>query len=241
MLQVCGTIARPQPFKSELLRIEVIEVIDRHLAGEAAAHYRDLRKHGRTVRTTIDLLLATFCIREQHALLHRDRDFDVFERHLGLQVVQTWPPAKLLPGASDSGKMTMLFAALLGLALQSSDFAGTWVADIQGTVFVRLELRDTNGSFDGTLATGNIKVGANGAVIDATMAPAMPTKLTKVRTAGGELRIERPEGSVMEDFGVRLVGADRAELTFYPPDEVLEQLKAEGIPLPQPIPLRRVR
>jgi predicted nucleic acid-binding protein len=30
---------------------------------------------------------APFCIEEGHELLHRDRDFDYFERHLGLRVV----------------------------------------------------------------------------------------------------------------------------------------------------------
>ena len=73
--------------QAELLRFEVLEIIDRHLAAEAATHYRDLRKRGHTVRTTIDSLIATYCIRDDHQLLHRDRDFDVFERYLGLQVV----------------------------------------------------------------------------------------------------------------------------------------------------------
>lgn len=133
--------------------------------------------------------------------------------------------------------MVSLLGALLGFVLQTSSFTGTWVAEHQGIVYVRLELRDDGG----TLATGNIKVGADGRVIDATTAPAMPTKLSNARTAGDELRIERPEGSDMEEFGVRIVGTDRAELTFYPPEDVLEELKAEGIPLPKPIPLRRLR
>jgi hypothetical protein len=133
--------------------------------------------------------------------------------------------------------MVSLLAALLGFVIQTSSFTGNWIAEHQGIVYVRLELRDGGG----TLATGDIKVGADGRVVDATTAPAMPTKLSKVRTAGDELRIERPEGNDMEDFGLRILGADRAELTFYPPEDVLEELKAQGIPLPKPIPLRRVR
>jgi len=50
-------------------------------------HYRALRKMGITVRKTIDCLIATYCIAENHSLLHRDADFDAFEEHLGLQVV----------------------------------------------------------------------------------------------------------------------------------------------------------
>jgi predicted nucleic acid-binding protein len=39
------------------------------------------------VRKMIDCFLATFCLRNRHMLLHRDRDFDPFETELGLQVV----------------------------------------------------------------------------------------------------------------------------------------------------------
>lgn len=57
------------------------------LASESAAHYRSLRRRGITIRSTIDCLIATFCIREGHQLLHNDRDFDPFEKHLGLKVI----------------------------------------------------------------------------------------------------------------------------------------------------------
>jgi predicted nucleic acid-binding protein len=43
---------------------------------------------GRTVRKTMDCLIATFWLREGHALLHSDRDFGAFERRLGRQVVR---------------------------------------------------------------------------------------------------------------------------------------------------------
>jgi predicted nucleic acid-binding protein len=50
-----------------------------------------LRSIGVTVRTTVDTIItiiATFCIVHDHRLLHRDRDFDPFERHLGLPVIR---------------------------------------------------------------------------------------------------------------------------------------------------------
>jgi predicted nucleic acid-binding protein len=53
----------------------------------SAQNYRFLRSHGHTVRKTIDCLIATFCLTEQHSLLHRDRDFDPFEKYLGLHVL----------------------------------------------------------------------------------------------------------------------------------------------------------
>jgi predicted nucleic acid-binding protein len=55
------------------------------LARSAAAHYRDLRAQGVTVRSSIDVLIAAFCIERDYALLHRDRDFRVFETSRGLR------------------------------------------------------------------------------------------------------------------------------------------------------------
>jgi predicted nucleic acid-binding protein len=57
------------------------------LALAAAENYRYLRSQGITVRKTIDSLIATFCLETGHELLHRDRDFDAFETHLGLRVI----------------------------------------------------------------------------------------------------------------------------------------------------------
>jgi predicted nucleic acid-binding protein len=71
----------------QLLKLEVWESGGVDVAREAARNYRMLRSRGHTVRKTIDCLIATFCIREQHSLLHRDRDFDPFERFLDLSVI----------------------------------------------------------------------------------------------------------------------------------------------------------
>ena len=70
-----------------LLKLEVFEATSADLAVDAARNYRTLRGRGKTVRKTIDVLIATFCLREGHSLLHRDRDFDPFEDLLGLLVV----------------------------------------------------------------------------------------------------------------------------------------------------------
>ena len=71
----------------QLLQLHVFETGGAQLARAAAKNYRALRKRGRTVRKTIDCLIATFCLREGHALLHRDRDFGAFEEILGLEVI----------------------------------------------------------------------------------------------------------------------------------------------------------
>ncbi len=41
-----------------------------------------------TVRKTIDVMIATFCIVNRHRLLHTDRDFDPIEKHLNLKVLR---------------------------------------------------------------------------------------------------------------------------------------------------------
>jgi len=68
----------------------VLEIGSQDLAIASARNYRTLRGLGITIRNTIDCLVATFCIENGHELLHRDQDFDWFERHLGLQVLK--PP-----------------------------------------------------------------------------------------------------------------------------------------------------
>lgn len=56
------------------------------LALQTAQNYRYLRTKGVTVRKTIDMMIATFCIENQHELLHADRDFEVIEQYLSLSV-----------------------------------------------------------------------------------------------------------------------------------------------------------
>jgi predicted nucleic acid-binding protein len=46
------------------------------VAIQSAQNYRRLRQAGVTVRKTIDVIIATFCITESLTLLHDDRDFD---------------------------------------------------------------------------------------------------------------------------------------------------------------------
>jgi predicted nucleic acid-binding protein len=54
----------------------------------AADRYRQLRRAGYTVRSSVDALLASWCIDHDHILLHRDRDFAPYVERFGLRV---WP------------------------------------------------------------------------------------------------------------------------------------------------------
>jgi predicted nucleic acid-binding protein len=71
----------------ELRVFKIERMLDDGIAVKAAANYRALRDRGITVRKTIDLIIATFCVERGHSLLHDDRDFDPVAAHLGLRVV----------------------------------------------------------------------------------------------------------------------------------------------------------
>ena len=70
-----------------LTSLTLIELGGQDLAIQAAKYFRELRRLGVTVRKTIDLIIATRCIRDDYELLHNDRDFEPFVRHLGLRSV----------------------------------------------------------------------------------------------------------------------------------------------------------
>jgi predicted nucleic acid-binding protein len=70
-----------------LTSLTVVELGGDEIAIQAAMNFRKLCKLGVTVRKTIDTVIATRCIESGFDLLHDDRDFDPFARHLGLRVV----------------------------------------------------------------------------------------------------------------------------------------------------------
>ena len=87
VLQGVRNEAAAKDIEGQLLKLKVFETGSVALARDAARNYRVLRGRGHTVRKTIDCLVATFCLREHHSLLHRDRDFDPFEELLDLLVI----------------------------------------------------------------------------------------------------------------------------------------------------------
>ena len=62
-------------------------MVGRDIALASAQNYRALRARGVTVRKTIDMLIATYCMVNGHALLHSDRDFEPIQRYLGLETL----------------------------------------------------------------------------------------------------------------------------------------------------------
>lgn len=72
--------------ESTLTAFTLEPMLSAQLALDAARNYRSLRALGLTPRKTIDVIVATFCIKHGYRLLHQDRDFDPMAAHLGLKV-----------------------------------------------------------------------------------------------------------------------------------------------------------
>jgi predicted nucleic acid-binding protein len=87
VLRGVGSEAEALRVAAILAEFDFVVLGDRDIAIKAAGNYRALRERGITMRTTVDLIIGTFCIERGHALLHSDRDFEPMERFLGLQTV----------------------------------------------------------------------------------------------------------------------------------------------------------
>jgi hypothetical protein len=77
-----------QRVRDQLLTFDLFPTGGAENAIAVAANYCTLRQRGYTIRKTVDCWIATFCLLTGNQLLHRDRDFDPFEKVLGLQVVK---------------------------------------------------------------------------------------------------------------------------------------------------------
>ncbi|MBI2910128.1 MAG: PIN domain nuclease [Chloroflexi bacterium] len=54
----------------------------------AAQVYRNCRKKGKTLRRTVDCIIAAICMEKDLVLLHKDSDFDIIEVCAGLKVLK---------------------------------------------------------------------------------------------------------------------------------------------------------
>jgi len=75
-----------QAAKKIMDSLEYHDFLGKEMAIQSAQNFRKLRKHGVTIRKTIDVIIATFCIENGFSLIHNDRDYDAMEKVLGLKV-----------------------------------------------------------------------------------------------------------------------------------------------------------
>lgn len=87
VLQGARSNLHAQELAADLGRFEFEPMLSRHIAVRSASNFRYLRSKGVTIRKTIDMLIGTFCIENNHQLLHDDRDFEPMAEHLGLKIL----------------------------------------------------------------------------------------------------------------------------------------------------------
>jgi predicted nucleic acid-binding protein len=73
--------------KQMLTSLTVFNMLGLEIAIKSADNFRELRKQGITIRKTVDVVIATFCIEAGHSLLFADKDFIPFVNNLGLSAV----------------------------------------------------------------------------------------------------------------------------------------------------------
>jgi predicted nucleic acid-binding protein len=73
--------------RQRLQRFEIEPLAPVRDAEDAAAIHRECKRHGQTVHSMIDCLVAAMAIRLDQQVAHRDRDFEVMAAHCGLQTL----------------------------------------------------------------------------------------------------------------------------------------------------------
>ena len=71
--------------KQLLTSLTVYELLGSEMAVKSADNFRLLRRKGITIRKITDVIIATFCIENNLQLLHADKDFEPFRKHLNLR------------------------------------------------------------------------------------------------------------------------------------------------------------
>lgn len=69
-----------QAVKDYLLEFPIYKSKDIETYLNAAQIYRDCRRRGKTIRKTVDCIIATICLENNLVLFHKDSDFDLIEK-----------------------------------------------------------------------------------------------------------------------------------------------------------------
>jgi predicted nucleic acid-binding protein len=86
VLRGCRNEQEYQTLHQALSALPWVALLTPELAIVAAQYFRFLRSKGLTIRKPNDVIIATWCIQHDVALLHDDRDFEPFQQYLGLRV-----------------------------------------------------------------------------------------------------------------------------------------------------------
>lgn len=74
--------------KEALDPLECVNLGGKEIAIKTAVNFRFLRSKGITIRKTVDMIIASWCIENGVRLLHNDTDFDQIAKQLPLITIQ---------------------------------------------------------------------------------------------------------------------------------------------------------
>ena len=74
--------------RDHLLELPFVEPKGRVTYINAARIYRECRKKGKTIRSTVDCIIAAICLENGFSILHKDSDYAVIADCTGLKVIK---------------------------------------------------------------------------------------------------------------------------------------------------------
>jgi hypothetical protein len=138
-----------------------------------------------------------------------------------------------------SATIVALLALMLGQTGRQA-YTGTWIAELDGTTYARLELALTGSEVGGRISLGDIHVDRDGEVDSAKAIPQKFTPLFAIDLRDSGLAFSRRNDDDVDHFEMHLIGDGVAELVFRPTPADRQELADNGIPLPKPFRLKRV-
>jgi hypothetical protein len=137
--------------------------------------------------------------------------------------------------------LVLAISLVAGVAQSSAQqFAGKWVAALDGKTYVRLELTDTNGRLTGRVSLGAVHFAPSGDITEVLKPATDFTPIFDVALRGGALTFWRKDGDDVDRFELRVVNGD-AQLTFVLGDEIRAELAAQGVANVKPTKLTKAR
>lgn len=135
--------------------------------------------------------------------------------------------------------LLITLAVVPGGQTSTTSVVGTWIAQFEGTTFVRLELNTANGAITGAISLGDIELDPKGTVRRAKATPPGLKPISDATQRGSTLMFLLKEGDEPDRFEFRLLEGGRAELHFLLSEDDLDELKESGIQTFRPILLTK--
>ena len=137
----------------------------------------------------------------------------------------------------------LLLAVTIGLASAQTagqPYAGTWVEELKGTAYVRLELATDTGTLGGRVGLGNIHVDSSGEVDSVEDVPHDLTPIIDVVVGPTSISFARTDGNDIDHFKMTLTSTG-AELTLVLSDAERDELAKAGTAAPKPLRLKKLQ